>query len=1197
MRFLVSKLRIGVGLGLLLIGAVRTASAQDTSVCDRTAQVRDAIVAASGAAACGQLTLRQMREITALDLQDQGIAVLRGDDFDGLVRLDSLDLADNLLTSLPAGVFDELYLLRTLHLDGNLLETLPADIFKELFLLEELKLGRNRFSSLPDGLFDEFSRFDGMQANGDAPDNTGSYPRIKRFLTRHSVTSPEQFIAALPDLYKERFVMVYESQALAAPHVSGDHPRIASWGAHGHFIFAWNTDPEAPGEFRESIEFLRQDHSAWSAGVIDFSGASYEITEPSACQVCHGSINKPLWGAYNHWQGTEAFDGRGSEAESGNAATKRAMESADPRIEPLDFSLSSFPAGKYVDRVQQTPGYEEYVTVAEEAGAVWSWRHAEVLSRGLKDREDFRQFAEQTVCQGRSRSTSIRGHALGAFPPRDGNLALLSNTGDIIQGAPHNSLMVTPDYRYHMHGSLGGALVFLMVADLWQHEPIVRKLYRDVSNTNTLVPGVQPRSFLHYGSGSATAEDELIQKLRIHFGAGGRTALGERAGQNGKSYIHIPGNHSASFFDGHLGVMASRVCNALTETKPTDLSLELMEGAAVLTWEAPEQEDSLTGYRILRGMDGGNPKMHVANTGSTDTTWSDENPEPGELVYEVQALYDGYYASPESNEVRTTVPRVAEGVAPVVAGSNTFIVPEGNTAVATLAATDEDTPAENLTWSLSGGTDQNSFTLSSGGDLAFAAAKDYEAPDDTGGDGIYNLTVEVSDGAGRASADISVTLANRNEPPTANAGPDLESVEGGSTVTLRGAGEDTDTGDTLSYSWTQTNGASVTLSDASSALATFVAPADLTEDATLRFVLRVTDGESLYAEDEVEVSVTASASPLTARIEGLPNSHDGSTDFTFELWFSEEIDTSYATLRDTAVETTGGTVRRAQRLAPPSSVGWQITVEPTSKADVVVVLHGNRACDSAGGICTASGKQLSNRLEVTVLGPDDSTPLTAEVRGAPETHDGETPFTFELRFSEEVDVSYATLRDTTFETTGGAVRRAQRLGAPSNRGWRITVEPASNAPVVLTLPANRACNSTGGICTASGKQLSNRLLVTVLGPDDSAPLLTAEARGVPQSHDGETPFTFELWFSEEVDVSYTTIRDTTFGTTGGAVRRAQRLAAPSNLGWTITVEPASDAPVVLLLPANRACGSVSGICTASGKRLSNRLGVVIMGPG
>ena len=277
----------------------------ENGVCGRTQQVRDAIVASSGASDCGQVTESQLGDITALNLSNQGIDSLGADDFDGLRSLRTLDLSDNLLEDLPNGLFDELVLLKSLSLHGNRLESIPQDIFKELFLLEELTLNGNSFTSLPSDLFDELSQFDGMQANGAPPDNSGSYPRIQLFLDRHGPESPEEFIAALPPLYKERFAMMYESGSPAAEHVSAEHPRVISWGADAEFIFAWNTDPDAPEEFRQPIEFLRQNDDDWTAGVIDFSGESPAISEPASCQTCHSSLGKPLWGMWNKWAGSE----------------------------------------------------------------------------------------------------------------------------------------------------------------------------------------------------------------------------------------------------------------------------------------------------------------------------------------------------------------------------------------------------------------------------------------------------------------------------------------------------------------------------------------------------------------------------------------------------------------------------------------------------------------------------------------------------------------------------------------------------------------------------------------------------------------------------------------------------------------------------------------------------------------------------
>ena len=102
--------------------------------------------------------------------------------------------------------------------------------------------------------------------------------------------------------------------------------------------------------------------------------------------------------------------------------------------------------------------------------------------------------------------------------------------------------------------------------------------------------------------------------------------------------------------------------------------------------------------------------------------------------------------------------------APEISTGGPFSVSEGQTPAATLEATDDDTPKGDLTWSIpsgvAGGADASAFTLTAAGLLAFTAAKDYETPDDTDGDGTYEVTVRVSDGANSDTANLSVMLTN-----------------------------------------------------------------------------------------------------------------------------------------------------------------------------------------------------------------------------------------------------------------------------------------------------------------------------------------------------------------------------------------------------------------------------------------------------
>ena len=109
-------------------------------------------------------------------------------------------------------------------------------------------------------------------------------------------------------------------------------------------------------------------------------------------------------------------------------------------------------------------------------------------------------------------------------------------------------------------------------------------------------------------------------------------------------------------------------------------------------------------------------------------------------------------------------------------------------------------------------------------------------------------------------------------------------------------------------------------------------------------------------------------------------------------------------------------------------------------------------------------------------------PLTATIHDAPDSHDGQSKFTFELRFSEEFGLSYKTLRDHAFTVTGGEVVKARRLEKGKNVRWEIHVTPGSSADVTIVLPATADCASDGAICTSDGRKLSGRLELTVSGP-------------------------------------------------------------------------------------------------------------------
>ena len=134
------------------------------------------------------------------------------------------------------------------------------------------------------------------------------------------------------------------------------------------------------------------------------------------------------------------------------------------------------------------------------------------------------------------------------------------------------------------------------------------------------------------------------------------------------------------------------------------------------------------------------------------------------------------------------------------------------------------------------------------------------------------------------------------------------------------------------------------------------------------------------------------------------------------------------------------------------------------------------------GLSWSEGDEVAVSLTLTDGELDASTPLTVSLENAATTHNGTDPFTFEIRFSEEFDLSYRTLRDHAFAVTGGSVTKAKRVDKPSSILWRLTVQPDSNGDVTIILPATDDCEAEGAICTGDGRKLSNRLELTVTGP-------------------------------------------------------------------------------------------------------------------
>lgn len=219
---------------------------------------------------------------------------------------------------------------------------------------------------------------------------------------------------------------------------------------------------------------------------------------------------------------------------------------------------------------------------------------------------------------------------------------------------------------------------------------------------------------------------------------------------------------------------------------------------------------------------------------------------------------------------------------------------------------------------------------------------------------------------------------------------------------------------------------------------------------------------------------------------------------------STTITVSYATADGTATAGTNYTAASGTLTFAAGDTSKSVTVATTDDSTA----GGDKTLTLS--LSNASGARIAD-AEGTGTIVDDEEPasdvLTASFSKMPAEHGGTRKrFTFGLTFSENIKVSFRTLRDRAFNVSEGTVRRAKRKAQGSNVAWTITVEPNSSAAVTIQLPKTSDCDASGALCTHDGDALSHALSATVAGP---AGLSVADTRA-EENVDDTIDFTVSL---------------------------------------------------------------------------------------
>ena len=364
------------------------------------------------------------------------------------------------------------------------------------------------------------------------------------------------------------------------------------------------------------------------------------------------------------------------------------------------------------------------------------------------------------------------------------------------------------------------------------------------------------------------------------------------------------------------------------------------------------------GYQWIRSDNGADTDI----AGATDSTYTLVLADQGKTIKVKVSFTD----DAENEETLTSVATAA-----VAAKANT--APTGLPTVSGTPQVEQTLTADTSPIDDEDGLTNATFEyqwLAAGSAISGATGSSYELTSSEQGQTIQ-VRVTFTDDANNAEtltsqATVAVAAPNHDATgkPTISGTPQVDETLTADTSNIDD--EDGLTGVSYSYQWLAGG------SEISGATGSSLTLGGEHQGQTIQVTVTFTDDrdneESLTSAATAEV--TAAPVPLTVSVTvSAPATHDGSSEFTFEIEFSEEFGLSYVTLKNHAFNVTGGSVERAQRTDKPSNIPWRITVKPQGTGDVTIELPATTDCGDTGAVCTGDGRMLSNSLNFTVSGP------------------------------------------------------------------------------------------------------------------------------------------------------------------------------------------------------------------------------------
>ncbi|MEQ9407984.1 MAG: cadherin domain-containing protein [Fuerstiella sp.] len=518
---------------------------------------------------------------------------------------------------------------------------------------------------------------------------------------------------------------------------------------------------------------------------------------------------------------------------------------------------------------------------------------------------------------------------------------------------------------------------------------------------------------------------------------------------------------------------------------------------AVTTVTSSDVDGGSPVYSITGGADAAAFSID-ASTGALNFVSSPDFETPadvgGDNIYNVTVHVSDGAGGTDTQDISVTVTDVNDD--PVFTSAALVNVPENQSFVTTVAATDDDLPAQTVEYSITGGADSTMFALNpTTGDLVFISPRNFEAPTDTNSDNVYEVNITATDGNGGVTVQamqVTVTDENDNTPvitPGQSLFVDEDAADGTSLGTVAAA--DADAVGTL-QNWTITFDSSggIFAIDAVTGELTVADNSSLDYESTTAYTLfvRVDDGVNTSAQE----SVTINVNPVSESAPIITSDGGGASAAVNVAENATVVTTVTATDADLPAETltfsiSGGADAAKFAIDSASGVLTFITAPdfeaPTDGGldnvyDVVVEVSDGTLSDT-------------QTLAVTVTPVNDNTPaITSDGGGASaavSVAENETAVTTVT--ATDADLPAQTL---SYTIVGGA--DAAKFGIDGSSGALTFI----SAPDYETPTDVGTDNVYDVIVEVSDGTLTDTqsIAVTVTGISDHAPIITSNGGGV-----------------------------------------------------------------------------------------------------